>query len=209
MTGWSVIMEVSVSPRPVNKDEKRAEILDAAIRVFARAGFHPTKIEDVAREAGVAKGTIYLYFTSRDDILAAAFERFADEALRGVRALVESAEPALDRLRALVRAMVAGATAEPELARIVFDFWAVRGPGAATVDFARIYAEYRRLIALLLDRAAAEGALPAGVPEQTPAVLVGLVEGVLLQWLVDPAGVAPGPAADAATDLLLAGLTAR
>ncbi|BCJ33670.1 hypothetical protein Athai_11730 [Actinocatenispora thailandica] len=198
-----------MSPRPVNKDEKRAEILDAAIRVFARDGYHPTKIEDVARQARVAKGTIYLYFTSRDDILAAAFERFADEALHGVRAIVEADGPALDRLHALVRAMVTGATAEPELARIVFDFWAVRGPGTGTVDFARIYAEYRRLVAVLLDDAAAEGAVRPDVPEQTPAVLVGLVEGVLLQWLVDPAGVAAEPAARTATDLLLAGLAPR
>ncbi|WP_165960419.1 TetR/AcrR family transcriptional regulator [Actinocrispum wychmicini] len=196
----------------MSKDEKRAEILDAAIRVFARTGFHATKIEDVAREARVAKGTIYLYFDRREDILDAAFVRFADGVLTQMRAIAKAREPALSRLRSIVEAMLAGAQSGPDLARLVFDFWAARRIGGSgerpgtPVDFAGIYVEYRQLIGSLLEQAKDEGAVRADVPEDTPAVIVGLVEGLLLQCLVDPGALTPSRMAEPALAVILDGL---
>lgn len=63
-------------PAPANRgDEKRRQILAGAIRAFAAGGFYRTRVSDVAREAGVADGTIYLYFEGKDDLLAQIFER--------------------------------------------------------------------------------------------------------------------------------------
>jgi AcrR family transcriptional regulator len=63
-------------PRWRRRPEKRAEeILDAAMRVFCRRGLHKTKLEEVAREAGISKGTIYLYFKNKEDLFIAAAQR--------------------------------------------------------------------------------------------------------------------------------------
>jgi len=56
------------------KPEKRAAILKAAVKVFARSGFYTSKVSDVAQEAGVADGTIYVYFKNKDDLLISLFE---------------------------------------------------------------------------------------------------------------------------------------
>src|SRR5215510_13262218 len=63
-------------PRWRRRPEKRPEeILDAAMRVFSRRGLHKTNLEEVAREAGISKGTIYLYFKSKEDLFIAAAQR--------------------------------------------------------------------------------------------------------------------------------------
>ncbi len=54
--------------------DKRALILDAAIKVFARAGYHGARVSDIAREAGIAYGLVYHYFKNKDEILATIFE---------------------------------------------------------------------------------------------------------------------------------------
>ncbi|MFF2233272.1 hypothetical protein [Streptomyces anulatus] len=78
--------------------------------------------------------------------------------------------------------------AEPELARILIDLWAAGRQGAASgVDIAAVYREYRAVIAELLADAEAEGVCRAGVGAGHAAVVVGAIEGCLVQWIVDPA----------------------
>ncbi len=197
-----------MSPRVVDKDERRKDILAAAVRVFAGRGYAATKVEDVALEAGVAKGTIYLYFDSRDEILRAAFEEFEEGLLAEVRAIAGAREPALERLRSLVRAVLANVEARPELSRVVLDFWAAavfEGAGKG-IDFGRVYATYRGLVGGLLEEAKREGTARRDLPEDAPAVVVGTVEGMVLQWIVDPEALPLRRMAKPALDLLFGGL---
>jgi TetR/AcrR family fatty acid metabolism transcriptional regulator len=82
---------------------KRDAILRAAIDVFAGRGFFNAQVADVARVAGVAAGTVYLYFRSKDDLLISIFERGMREALAEGRALVADAPDPPERLRRLAR----------------------------------------------------------------------------------------------------------
>ena len=59
--------------------DKPQQIIDAAIRVFARNGYYNSRVSDIAREAGIASGTIYLYFKTKDEILVTLFrEKMAE-----------------------------------------------------------------------------------------------------------------------------------
>ena len=200
-----------MSPRIVDKGEKRGEILSAATRAFSRKGYAATKVEDIAREAGVAKGTVYIYFSSRDEILLAAFEAFEEELLASVEVVMETGEPPLQRLRSVVCAVLSGVETEPELSRVVLDFWAAGAfeGGESRIDFGRIYAGYRRLVGELLEEAKREGTARRDLPENAPAVVVGAVEGVLLQWIVDAGAVPVRKMAESTLDVLLAGLAVR
>src|SRR5947209_7814185 len=60
-------------------EERRRDILDAAMRLFARRGFSETTVQDIAAEAGMATGTVYLYFTSKEDVLQGLHHRFMEE----------------------------------------------------------------------------------------------------------------------------------
>src|SRR3954467_11922430 len=85
------------------RSDKRAAILRAAIEVFAERGFFNAQVADVARAAGVAAGTVYLYFRSKDDLLVSIFERTMRETLaQGQAAVAAIADPA-ERLRLFAR----------------------------------------------------------------------------------------------------------
>ena len=68
---------VAAARREEHEELRRTQILDAALAVFSRDGFHATRVEAIAREAGLAKGTIYLYFPTKEAIVQAAVERFS------------------------------------------------------------------------------------------------------------------------------------
>src|SRR5436309_12914212 len=89
----------AISRRP--EGHKRERILDAAVRVFAEKGFYNAKVSDVARLAGVADGTIYLYFKSKDDLLISLFEDRMERINAQVREAIASAKGAPERLRRL------------------------------------------------------------------------------------------------------------
>ncbi|MET9768002.1 TetR/AcrR family transcriptional regulator [Streptomyces sp. NPDC006415] len=172
----------------VDSAARRDMILRAAVRVFARQGFAATRVDDVAAEAGVAKGSVYLSFDSRDALLVAAFEEYAARSQEVIRQARSGAGDGLERLAVLVRSVVDMVAAEPELARILVDLWAARRQGEAFgVDVPAVYREYRVVIAELLADAEAEGISRAGVGEHHAAVVVGAIEGCVLQWIVDPA----------------------
>ena len=99
--------------------DKRTAILNAATRVFARRGFFNAQVADVAREAGVAAGTVYLYFRSKDDLLTSIFEKSMTRALEEAdRALTGVTDP-VERLRRLARVHLGGLGSRRDLA-IVF-----------------------------------------------------------------------------------------
>ncbi len=79
--------------------DKRALISDAAVQVFAEKGFHQARVSDIARRAGVADGTIYLYFKNKEDLLLSIFEESMDIMLRDLAASMEGATCPRDRLR--------------------------------------------------------------------------------------------------------------
>ncbi len=82
------------------RQDKRRQILEAAVDVFAEKGFHKSRVSDVARAADVADGTIYLYFKGKDDILISIFEETMQEMTEGVTAALAGIADPLDRLRA-------------------------------------------------------------------------------------------------------------
>src|SRR5438128_9479219 len=83
---------------------KYEAILRAAIKVFARSGFFNSKVADVAREAGVADGTVYLYFKNKDDILVSIFNHSMNEALGAGRKRLEEVGDPREKLKRIVHA---------------------------------------------------------------------------------------------------------
>src|SRR5918993_4453931 len=99
------VASVTVRRRPdsTQAPPKREAILRAAIDVFAGHGFFNAQVADVARAAGVAAGTVYLYFESKDDLLVSIFERTMREAIADGRAAVAPVRDPVDQLRTVAR----------------------------------------------------------------------------------------------------------
>lgn len=93
-------------PKIVDRQEKKEEILDAAIRVFAKKGVDGAKIQDIADEAGIGKGTIYLYFTNKQEIIRSVLHQMVTSKQELARSVLESGAPPRDKLEAIVSDMI-------------------------------------------------------------------------------------------------------
>ncbi|HYA40815.1 MAG TPA: TetR/AcrR family transcriptional regulator [Syntrophobacteraceae bacterium] len=100
----------------VKTDDKRLRILDSAVKVFANRGFFNAKVSQIAREAGVAPGTVYLYFKNKEDLLITIFEVRMQDINSKFRAAVMEKEDGRSRLECLVGMHLAGFQSQPDLA---------------------------------------------------------------------------------------------
>jgi AcrR family transcriptional regulator len=117
-------MTEAVSKREQLRRERRRQIVEAALDVFAEKGFNAANVSDVAARAGVSQGTIYLYFESKEELLIQALRSFFDDFGQGTAGAVAQCPTAAEKLRALGRAMV-DFTAEAEgLFPLFLDYWA-------------------------------------------------------------------------------------
>ncbi|MCH0538432.1 TetR/AcrR family transcriptional regulator [Streptomyces sp. MUM 203J] len=172
-------------PKQVDREARREEILAAAVRVFARHGYDGSRIEDIAREAGIAKGSVYLYFGSREELLRAAFEGLAARSEALLADIARQPGGASERLELLVRSVMELLARERDLARVLLDVWSAGVRAPEWIDMAAFYRDYRAAVTLLLTAEDGHGAEPAVAPPAHATVLVGAIEGCVLQALFD------------------------
>jgi len=98
--------------------DKHRAILDAAVKIFARKGFFQARVSEIAKEAGVADGTVYIYFKGKDDLLISIFEEKMEEVLARFRQAVAREADARSRFRRLIHMHLAEFQAYPELAAV-------------------------------------------------------------------------------------------
>jgi TetR/AcrR family fatty acid metabolism transcriptional regulator len=106
-------------PLKEKKPEKYRKILNAAVRVFAKKGFYHARVSEIAREAGVADGTIYLYFQNKDDILISLFEEGMNRVIQDVRSQIDEVDDPLEKIRRFARAHLALIESNKEMAEII------------------------------------------------------------------------------------------
>lgn len=108
-----------MSARATAATDKRRAILDAAIRVFARQGFHQTRVSDIADEAGVAYGLVYHYFKSKDLVLTELFNERWSLLLQASEEIERSDRPAPEKLGAIARFIIDSYRHDPELMKVI------------------------------------------------------------------------------------------
>jgi TetR/AcrR family transcriptional regulator, fatty acid metabolism regulator protein len=108
-----------VSTRRDGAADKRRVILDAAITVFAREGFHRCRVSDIAREANVAYGLVYHYFRSKDEVLDTLFTERWSLLLEAISAADRSDLPVRDRLRAIADFIIESYRNDPDLMKVI------------------------------------------------------------------------------------------
>ncbi len=108
-----------MTDRSIAQEEKRRLLLDAAVRVFARKGYHTCRVGDIAEEAGVAHGLLYHYFASKEEVLETVFRENWSDLLEAVKAVEESGEPARDQLRQVAAILLRSWRRDPDLVRVL------------------------------------------------------------------------------------------
>ncbi len=176
-------MSAAVS-RPAPAD-KRQVILDAAVRVFARQGFHTCRVSDIADEASVAYGLVYHYFSSKEEILDTLFLDRWDLMLDAIAQADRRERSARDKLTAIATFIVDSYRYDPDLMKVII----VEVTRAANT-FGRTHLKQIReayaQIASIVSRAQAEGVFRAEIdPEYASMAFYGLIEQVLTNWIFD------------------------
>ena len=100
-------------------EDKRRQLLDAAVRVFARKGYHASRVGDIAEEAGVAHGLLYHYFKSKDKVLEAVFHENWSLLVARIESVEETEEPAADQLRHISAIVLRTWLHLPDVVRVV------------------------------------------------------------------------------------------
>ncbi len=98
--------------------EKHQIILDAAVKTFSRTGYHRTRVSDIAREAGVADGTVYIYFDNKEDILISLFQNIMSIFVEELKTELIHRKDANDKLDAIIDYHLRTLSSKPEQARV-------------------------------------------------------------------------------------------
>lgn len=166
------------------RGDKRDLILDAAIRVFARQGFHQSRVSDIAREAAVADGTIYIYFKHKEDLLISIFEEKMLGVIQGLReALVGKVDPA-DRLRTFIVYHLMQVANNSELAEILQVELRLSNKFMKEYNPARL-TEYLDIIAEIVGEGQRRGQFRADVsPQLIKRAIFGALDELAMHWVL-------------------------
>jgi len=189
--------------------EKSQQIIDAAIRVFARNGYYNSRVSDIAREAGIASGTIYLYFKTKDDILVTLFREKMAGFVARLREAIDAAPDALAKLRRLIALHFQVLESNPDLAEVVqvelrqgHKFF--RGASAHEV------AAYFALISSVLEEGVAAGLFRNDLPIKVATkLLFGALDQMTTSWVLGKRRYKLSETADAVADIFLKGVAVR
>jgi AcrR family transcriptional regulator len=163
--------------------EKRRIILDAAVRVFARQGFHTCRVSDIADEAGVAYGLVYHYFQSKDEVLDTLFLERWDVLLDAIAEIDRQDLAARAKLRAIASFIVDSYRHDPDLMKVIIVevTRAANSFGAAHLGkITEAYAQIRGIV----EQAQASGEFRSTVSAEFAALaFYGAIEQVLTGWI--------------------------
>jgi TetR/AcrR family transcriptional regulator, fatty acid metabolism regulator protein len=190
--------------------DKRERILRAAVQVFARKGFYASRVSEIAKAAGVADGTIYLYFKSKDELLTSLFEDRIVRLLELLRRECAAVETGPERVRRLIEFQLGLLEGERDLAEVITVN--LRQSTRLLKQYAtKRFAEYLDLMASVIADAQRAGELRDDLsPRIVARVIFGALDGIAMTWALgnaEPGGLKR--AASQLSEVLLSGMLPR
>ncbi|HET6548347.1 MAG TPA: TetR/AcrR family transcriptional regulator [Solirubrobacter sp.] len=163
--------------------DKRRIILDAAVRVFAREGFHTCRVSDIADEAGVAYGLVYHYFKSKDQVLDTLFLERWDVLLEAIRETDAQDLPAERKLEAIAGFIIESYRHDPDLMKVIIVEVTRAANSFGAVHIGKIGEAYE-LIRGVVEKAQRTGEFRAEIPAEFAVMaFYGAIEQILTGWI--------------------------
>ena len=179
----------------------------AATRVFANNGYYNSKVADIAREAGIADGTVYLYFKSKEDILHSIFERAVEEIVSEARKQLETVADPREKLRRIAWLHLERLGADHELTVIL------QVEMRASTKFMEAFsaaglAEYLRLISEVFEEGQRAGVFRRDLSAKLVAkVIFGALDEMATNWMLSKRRYKLAPVANEVLEIFLDGIT--
>jgi TetR/AcrR family fatty acid metabolism transcriptional regulator len=200
----------TANKRKGSAPDKRDRILKAAIKVFAKKGFYATRVSEIAKAAGVADGTIYLYFKNKDDVLITIFEDGLKQLLEILQRVAESNESFENRVTRIIELQLGLLEDQRDLAEVITVN--LRQSSRLLKQYAApLFMQYIDVIAGVIRQGQEAGAFRQDLnPRVVARGLFGALDAILLTWALgegDPAALRK--AATHCASLILEGLRQR
>lgn len=174
--------------RNLAKDQRELEIKEAALKIFATKGYHRTTMAEIAMEAGYGKGTIYWYWKSKEQLYFALISDLHDEILSLVDEAGTAEGSALEKIKNLADGMIETYYRNREYCKLS---WRMRAEElqAFSPEYVEALHNYvmrtRQALETLLKQASEEGYFRGTDPYYLSCIILGMVEGMEIQWLED------------------------
>jgi AcrR family transcriptional regulator len=174
-----------VPTRAEASEQRKNEILDAALEVFSELGLGEASVDDVVRRSGLSKGTLYWYFKSKDRLVGALMKRFFARELEKVRSLEAEGGPARERLLRYAREVVGEMKRMPRA--LTFEFYGAAIRQKSIRKFlGELYVQYCGQLAAIFREGVQKGEFRPGDAGLRAAAMTGLCEGLILLWALNP-----------------------
>lgn len=196
-----------LTDRSTGHEDKRRLILDAAVRVFARKGYHTSRVGDIAEAAGVAHGLLYHYFRSKEELLETIFRETWRDVLDAVRSVEVTDETARERLAGIAKILLRAWRRDPDLVRVlVREVTRTSHLQRQVKELDEAFAGLERIIA----RGQTEGEFRSDIDARMASyVFYGALEEILTGWVLgqlDEDDAAVTRAEEAVVEVICGGL---
>jgi TetR/AcrR family fatty acid metabolism transcriptional regulator len=187
--------------------DKPQQIIDAAVRVFARSGYYSSRVSDVAREAGIASGTIYLYFKTKDEILVTLFRHKMAEWVASVRKAIAEEQDPVAKIRRIVALHFKVIEDNPDLAEVV-QVELRQGQKFFRGASAREVSAYFDVIQAVLEEGIAAGRVRRDLPVKIATkMLFGAMDQLATSWVLGKRAYRLTDAAEPVATIFLKGVS--
>ncbi len=176
-------------PRLVNKQQKREIILQAALRVFAQKGFAATKMNDIAQQAGIGKGTLYEYFTSKEDLFFETFFHLFEQYDQIFQEKLQLTPNPIEKIKLIIQIYFVEFTQQNfDFMQIMMDYWmaSARQHHHQNFNLLSLYKNYIQLIAQILQEGIEQNIFRPHNTQHYASILLGLLDGLFLQLFLEP-----------------------
>jgi AcrR family transcriptional regulator len=172
-----------MSPRPDVSQARKKQIIDAAVNVFSREGFHQARMEDIAQEAGLSKGALYWYFNSKDKIISSLMAMFLDREFSKVEEYVNEEGSARKILQKMTDMIIDDLMSIKPFMSILLEFWAMsfRNKSVGKI-FRESMHRYIDLVVPVVQRGINEGEFRELDAEDVAMAFGAMIEGSILLW---------------------------
>ena len=175
-----------MSPKPDVSQERKQQIMEAALKVFSREGLHTARMDDIAEEAGLSKGALYWYFNSKDKIIASLLTNFFDREFSKIEEWVMQDDSARNLLQSLIDLIVEDLLSVKPFMSILYEFWAMSFRNKRIGKFIReSMHRYLDLIIPVVQRGIDQGEFKALDARDVAMAFGSIIEGSILLWSYD------------------------
>lgn len=189
--------------------DKPQQIIQAAVRVFARKGYYNSRVSDIAREAGIAAGTIYLYFKTKDDLLVTLFREKMAEFVDALRKAIADEPDAASKVRRLVALHFSLLEEDPDLAEVL-QVELRQGQKFFRGASGQEIGAYFSLIGSVLEEGVGEGRFRSSVSVKVATkMLFGAMDQMATSWVLGKRGYRLVDTAGAVAEIFLQGVATK